>query len=280
LAEEASPEPAEEQVGESLRMNMSSGAPNQYFFRGLLQSDKGFLWQSNSNLDVALYDTKQLRFITPVGFWFSVHPGDQAKSGRGPAAWYESRLSGGVALENDVFRTDARLIVYSSPNGSFRDVYELALVAELRDDAFWVKNQEPTGFRGFFPSLTLATEVKGARDGNDPGTFLELRLAPRLRVISNQAFIVDVVVPAALGMSLHDYYQLPEPGKAALQNHTLGYVSAGLMLDIVTLFMPRRLGIASVLPSLEVLVPAAARDSTPHVDSMELVFQIISALRF
>ena len=42
-------------------MTMSSGAPNQYFFRGLLQSDKGFLWQSNSNLDVALYDSKEFR---------------------------------------------------------------------------------------------------------------------------------------------------------------------------------------------------------------------------
>ena len=42
-------------------MTMSSGAPNQYFFRGLLQSDKGFIWQSNSNLDVALYDSQELQ---------------------------------------------------------------------------------------------------------------------------------------------------------------------------------------------------------------------------
>ena len=110
-------------------MTMSSGAPNQYFFRGLLQSDQGFLWQSNSNLDVALYDSKEFKLIIPVGFWFSVHPGDKAKTGKGPAAWYESRLSGGIAAEGHGYRADLRLVVYSSPNGSFEDVYELLLQA-------------------------------------------------------------------------------------------------------------------------------------------------------
>ena len=121
-------------LGESLRMTMSSGAPNQYFFRGLLQSDQGFIWQSNSNLDVALYDSKEFKLIIPVGFWFSVQPGDKATTGKGPAAWYQSRLSGGIAAQGEAYRADLRLVVYSSPNGSFEDIYELMLKVELFDD--------------------------------------------------------------------------------------------------------------------------------------------------
>ena len=266
-------EKAEEEVGESLRMHMSSGAPNQYFFRGLLQSDKGFIWQSNSNLDVALYDTKQLRIITPVGFWFSVQPGDQAKHGRGPAAWYESRLSGGLALENDFFRTDARLIVYSSPNGSFRDVYELNLVGELRDDAWWVQGDEATGFRGVFP---VAHPRQRSQRRARRSRFGHLHGGPARsarRLLANPDLVVDVVLPAALGMSLHDYYQLSAAGSAGTQNHTLGYASAGVMLDIAALFLPRRLGHVSVLPSLEALLPKAAQD-VPRVNSVEFVAQI------
>ena len=69
-----------------------------------------------------------------------------------------------------------------------------------------------TGFRGIFPSLTLANEVKGARDGRDSGTFMEVRVAPRARLLAHQDVWMDVVLPLALGMSLHDYYQLVDRG--------------------------------------------------------------------
>ncbi len=269
-----------EQLGESLRMTMQSGAPNQYFFRGLLQSDRGFLWQSNSNLDVALYDSKQFRFIIPVGFWFSVHPGDKAKRGKGPAAWYESRLSGGFAVEGAAYRADLRLMVYSSPNGSFRDVYELLLRADLFDDVWFAKGSERAVFRGFFPSITLANELKGARDGRRSGAFAEIALAPRARLLANKDVIIDLALPLALGMGLSKYYELVENGDTKPSNHVLGYASGGLLVDIVPRFVPARLGMYNILPSLTVLLPTAAHDAQPGVSAVELIAKIDSMLRF
>ncbi len=270
-----------EQPGESLRMTMSSGAPNQYFFRGLLQSNKGFLWQSNSNLDVALYDSQAFKLIIPVGFWFSVHPGDKNRSvGKGPAAWYESRLSGGIAVEGEAYRADLRLVVYSSPNGSFEDVYELLLKADFLDDVIWTKARPNAVFRGFFPSVTLANELKGARDGRNSGLFAGIQLSPRFRLFSSPDFLIDAVIPLGVGLGLSDYYQLVDHGKARPTDHLLGYTSAGLLFDIVPRFMPVRLGSYSILPSLEVLLPNAAKDAQPHVGTVELVAKIDSALRF
>ncbi len=273
--------PQAEQLGESLRMTMSSGAPNQYFFRGLLQSDKGFLWQSNSNLDVALHDSPEFKLIIPVGFWFSVHPGDKNRAvGKGPAAWYESRLSGGLAVEGQAYRADLRLVVYSSPNGSFEDVYELLLKLDLTDDVFWTKGQPERVFRGFFPSLIIANELKGARDGRNSGTFAGIQLAPRFRLFASQDFSIDAVLPLSVGLGLSDYYQLVERGSTRPKNHVLGYTSAAVLFDIVPRFMPARLGSYSILPSLEVLLPHAAQDAQPHVGAVELVAKIDSALRF
>jgi hypothetical protein len=278
-------EAGQEELGQSLHMRMTSGAPNQYFFRGLFQNDKGFIGQANANLDVALYDSKALKVMIPVGFWFSLHPGNQAKSGKGPAAWYESRLSSGLVLANDYFRADARLVVYSSPNGSFRDVYELDLVGELHDDAWWTRGNERALFRGIFPTLTLATEVKGARDGQGSGTFMELRAEPRVRLLANRDWIVEVATPAALGVSLHDYYQIWEVGHTTPTNHGLGYASIGALFDIAPLLIPRRLGLYNILPSLDLLFPTAYKDaakspSTSPVQSVEIVAQIFSMLRF
>ena len=207
---------------------MSSGAPNQYFFRGVLQSDKGFIWQSNSNLDVALYDAKEFKLIIPVGFWFSVQPGDKAKTGKGPAAWYESRLSGGIAAEGNGYRTDLRLVVYSSPNGSFEDVYELLLKVDLFDDVLFAKDSDTAFFRGFFPSITLANELKGARDGRDSGLFAEFALAPRARLLASKDVWIDAVVPLAIGLGLSKYYQLVDRGDTTPTDHVLGYASGGL----------------------------------------------------
>ena len=261
-------------------MTMSSGAPNQYFFRGLLQSDHGFIWQSNSNLDVALYDSKAFRLMIPVGFWFSVHPGDKAKTGKGPAAWYESRLSGGLAAEGRGYRADLRLVVYSSPNGSFEDVYELMLKVDLFDDVVFAKGDDASFFRGFFPSITIADELKGARDGRDRGAFAEIAVAPRMRLWATKDVLIDAVIPVAVGLSLANYYQLVDFKDTKPTNHVLGYASAGLLFDIVPRFVPTRLGLYDILPSITVLLPTAAKDAQPHVNAVELVAKIDSMLRF
>jgi hypothetical protein len=267
------------EVGESLRMTMSSGAPNQYFFRGMLQSDKGFIWQSSANLDVALYDSESFRFITPVTFGFSLHLGDQAETGRGPRAWYESRLGGGIALEGPSYRADLRFVVYSSPNGTFHDVYELNLRLSLYDDVLWAPQNPNAVFRGLFPSVFVAQEVKGARDGVDPGLFVELGVAPRIRLFNSEAITIDGALPIAAGLG-HRYYQLVERGASAPTDHVLGYISGSLFFDVALKFLPKSLGLCNAEPSVTLLLPSAAKGAQDRVDSAEVVFKIDGVLRF
>ena len=256
----------QEQVGESLRMTMSSGAPNQYFFRGLLQSDKGFLWQSNSNLDVALYDSKEFKLIIPVGFWFSVHPGDKAKTGKGPAAWYESRLSGGIAAEGQAYRADLRLVVYSSPNGSFEDVYELLLKLDLFDDVVFAKGSDTAFFAGSFPRSPWRTSSRGRAMG-ETRAVCRVRAGAAARLLASKDVWIDAVVPLAIGLGLSKYYQLVDRGDTTPTNHVLGLCVGRAAVRHRAALRSRRLGMYNILPSLTVLLPTAAKDAQPHVDS-------------
>ena len=87
-------------------------------------------------------------------------------------------------------------------------------------------------------------------------------------------------MPLALGLGLSKYYQLVDRGATTPTNHVLGYASGGLLFDIVPRFLPARLGVYNILPSLTVLLPTAAKDAQPHVDPVEFVAKIDSMLRF
>ncbi len=270
-----------EDVGEAIHARLASTSPNQYVFRGLKLKDKGVIGQAASDLVVDLYNSDTFRFSIPVGFWLSLHPGDKAgRVGPGPAAWFESRIDLGAQMQIYDLTLDGRLIVYSSPNGSFEDIYELRGIASYNDQKLFAGDDKKAIFRGIFPQATLAVEAKGARDRGESGTYAELAMAPRFHVLEGVALAADFSFPLSLGASLSNYYEVPtKSGK--VEDQALGFVSAGGMLDIAARFVPQRLGLYNLRLSLDAVLPLAQNKAVGNdTDTVELVFGAQSVLTF
>jgi hypothetical protein len=270
-----------QRLGESIDITMYGRVTNQYFFRGLLQADRGSMLQGAAEMKVALYDGKDTQFYTVGSFFLSLHPGDQVEGGNVPAAWYEARMTGGLGVTQRGLDVHAQFAAYSSPNGSFQDIYELLLWTRWRDDTYWAGRNDYAVFRGLFPELTLAGELGGARDGRDSGGYLGLGLAPRLRALYGALFAVDFVFPASLGLSLSDYYQTRTGPLGKRENHALGYLSLGALIDIEARWVPRRLGAWNWRPTCELMFPTASQDAVaPRTSTVEFVVRADTVLNF
>ncbi len=271
-----------EDAGEAIHARLTSTSPNQYLFRGLKLKDKGVIGQASSELVVDLYSSDTFRFGIPVGFWLSLHPGDKAGSvGPGPGAWFESRIDGGAQMQIYDLTLDGRLVVYSSPNGSFEDIYELRGIASYDDQVLFAGDSKKAIFRGIFPQATLATEAKGARDGAKSGTYAELAIAPRFHVLEGVALAADFSFPIRVGASLSHYYEVQTTASGKLEDQTLGFASFGGALDIDARFVPMRLGLYNVRLSLDAVLPVAQNEAVANnTDTVELVFSAQTVLRF
>jgi hypothetical protein len=267
-------------VGESIALQLSTNATNTYAFRGFVLKDEGLISQYDSDLKVALVDTESLRFMVLAGFWISLHPGDQAKTGRGPAAWYESRISGGLGVSARGIDALARLVAYSSPNDSFSDVYEINLEGRYRDDTLWAGDDEDAIFRGIFPHMILAQELKGARDGDDFGRYIELGVAPRVRVLYSSLLGIDFSLPVNMGLNFGGYYQLPTGPAGQREDYVFGFASFGAVLDFDLRMMPERLGLYHLRGYFTLLLPSAHANVPGGPDSVEPIGGVEGVLNF
>ena len=172
-------------------------------------------------------------------------------------------------------------MVYSSPNGTFEDVYELLLKVDLFDDVAVCRGDSDAHvFRGFFPRSRWRTSSKAHATGENSGTFAEFALAPRAPPARLQGRLIDAVVPLAIGLGLSKYYQLVDRGDTTPTNHVLATRPAGLLFDIVPRFVPARLGRYNVLPSLTVPVADCSQGRTAARRSSRVLAKIDSMLRF
>jgi hypothetical protein len=267
-------------VGESIALQLTTNVPNTYAFRGFVLKDKGLISQYDADLRIALVDSESLKFMVLSGFWISLHPGDQAKTGKGPAAWYESRISGGLGVSVSGVDAFARLVAYSSPNGSFEDVYEFNLYGGFRDDTLWAGDDEDEVFRGIFPHVVLAQEFKGGRDGQDTGRYIELGVAPRLRVLYGTLLGVDLSLPVEAGFGFGGYYEFATPS-GGVRDHAFGFASFGALLDLDLRMMPERLGLYHLKGYFKLLLPSAHADAPGgRPDSVEPIGGVEGTLTF
>jgi hypothetical protein len=266
-------------VGESIALQLSTNATNTYAFRGFVLKDKGLISQYDSDLKVSLVDTETLRFMVLAGFWISLHPGDQAQTGRGPASWYESRITGGLGVSARGVDAYARLVAYSSPNDSFSDIYEINLEGRFRDDTIWAGDDEDAIFRGIFPHMILAQELKGSRDNHESGRYIELGVAPRVRILYSSLLGLDFSVPVNAGFNFGGYYELPN-GTGGYEDHAFGFASIGAVLDFDLRMMPERLGLYHLRGYFTALLPTAHADMPGGPDSFEPVGGVEGVLNF
>src|SRR5215813_5662595 len=152
---------------------------NAYLFRGLLQTDTGWILQPAADVGVRLFDAAGPALH--VGTWNTLNTGLAGSDGPTGRLWYESDFYASLsyALTED-FGVGATYTAYTSPNGSFSSVKELSFKIGPNDSI-----PPSTTSPLFSPYALIAFELDtqpglGQADGGrEGGTYLELGGAPR-----------------------------------------------------------------------------------------------------
>tara|TARA_Y100000034_G_C6900069_1_gene415943 strand:- start:1945 stop:2829 length:885 start_codon:yes stop_codon:yes gene_type:complete len=194
---------------------------SQYFFRGIYQEDDGLIAQPSLELNWKAFENASLVF----GTWNSFHSEETGADGSGLEALYESEFYAGVdfpvpTLEN--VNATVLLSSHTSPNDAFGTYNEIDFTLGYDDSEFW--NVDIPGFEGLQPSITLVTEIDGAADGGDEGSYLELGIAPSVTIVEDAQHPISLTVPVVVGIGLDDYYESAVSGSG----NGIGFVDVGL----------------------------------------------------
>jgi hypothetical protein len=184
-----------------------------YIFRGITQeaSPELTLWPSTDfgvTLATAEHGLKNVRFN--FGTWNSLHTGSSGLGASVGKMYYERDFYGSLsaALSGDV-TVSTTYTAYTSPNGMFGTVRELAFKAQHTDRVS--------------PYVIVAKELHSgaAADGSQPGTYMEIGASPSFPLSSKYT----LSFPSRVGVSLRDYYQHPQTGV----DHPFGYADLGIV---------------------------------------------------
>jgi hypothetical protein len=247
-----------------------------YYFRGILQDDEGFIAQPYGELGFNLYESDgPLSSATAaLGIWNSFHTGDTGTGGdsaRDPRSWYEADLYAKLGFGfMQAISAEIAYIVYTSPNGSFDDVQELALSLGV-DDSQWM------GDFALNPSLTLAFELEGQADGgSDEGVYLQLGVEPSYLIVKDETYPLTLAIPLTLGLSLSDYYEDPETG----DDEAFGFFDAGVALSMPLGFMPAAYGAWDISAAIHFLFLGESTEKINDGDSFKAYGTVGLSLSF
>ncbi len=228
-----------------------------YIFRGIEQEDSGLILQPWAEVGAPIGDTGLDFFL---GTWNSFHSVDTGAIDSSSSEWYESRIYTGVSYDIEKFTLTGIFTNYSSPNGAFEDIEELAFKASYDDT-------EMFGDFAFAPYALLAFEVKD--NGGSEDIYLELGGAFRTSLIESENMPVELSFPFALGLSVDDYYV-----DADGDNETFGYFKIGARASLPLDFIPADYGLWKATAGLDLYFvndDAGLRDNADDDDDFEIV---------
>ena len=213
---------------------------NAYHFRGIPQDESGVIMWPFGDLGFALFsgDGGLKSVGVNVGLWNSLHTGAAGRdNGINGKLWYESDfyttlgigLGGGTSV-------GVTYTAYTSPNGLFATVRELAFKVAVDDSGF-------LGGAAVRPYILVARELSGQADGGtEEGTYLELGIAPGFT-----ASRISLAVPVKVGLSLGDYYE------TLGGDERFGFFSLAAVATVPFTSAPTRLGTWNVHGGVEYL---------------------------
>lgn len=233
------------------RISLRAGLdfPTAYYFRGILQEDEDFIAQPYASATFSLYDggTSFNSVSATAGIWNSFHAGPTGGGGpnQSPESWYEADLYAGLTFGFlDSVEVAGFYTAYTSPNGLFTTVHELA----------WSLNVDDSKFLGAFalsPHIVLAFEVDGQADGGaNEGIYLEIGIEPGFTLLASETYPIAVSFPLTLGLSANDYYEDPNTGA----DETFGYFDGGIAVTVPLAFVPPDFGTWQFYASAHFLV--------------------------
>lgn len=221
------------------RISLSAGNDfaTAYYFRGILQEKEGVIAQPYADATFNLYDGGQgfNSLGVTLGIWNSFHEKQTGAAGD-PKSWYEADLYGSVAIGFlGVLELSPIYTAYTSPNGAFNDVHELAWNLSLDDSKF-------LGPFALSPYVLVAFEIDGQADGGShEGVYLELGIEPGFTLGEGGAYPIAVSFPIKAGLSLKDYYEMQRPD-LTYSDETFGYFDGGIAVSIPLAFIPDSFG--------------------------------------
>jgi len=222
----------------ALTLTGSMDFSNAYFFRGFPQDDSGVIMWPAADLGFALFsgDGVLKSIGVNLGTWNSLHTGLAGVDGPGKL-WYESDFyatlglgfGGGVSLGTSY-------TAYTSPNGSFASVKEIAFKLSVDDSGV-------LGPAAVKPYALLAFELEGQADaGTKEGTYLELGVAPGFSTSR-----ASIAVPLKVGVSLDDYYE------GVFGDERFGFFSVAGQVTVPFTSTPTRFGVWNLHGGVEFL---------------------------
>jgi len=210
-----------------------------YFKRGFLQEDQGVIFQPLINVDLNLIRNDQdgpiNRLAVSVGARASVHD-EKSHAQDDPAVWYEQDIWGALSITAfNRWKLDTTYVNIASPNDAFDTIQEVDIQLTFLDDGMF-------GEATLHPYVLLVQETQNSAANGPEGTYLELGIEPAFPLIKSMTFPVRISFPIRVGLSLHEYYQLPTPFGFTLDDETFGFASAGVTISMPLTFMPREAG--------------------------------------
>ena len=209
--------------------------PTAYFFRGILQEDRGFIAQPFLETNIKVYEGEGL--LNSVGAKLGIWNSFQSQSPgvpTDPTGWYETDLYGGLTFGLfDKLQAGVIYTAYISPNNSFGTVQEIAFKLAYDDSKL-------LGPFALSPSVLIAVELDGQADAgliSNEGVYLQLGIQPGFKLFEDAKYPVSVTFPMTLGLGFDDYYEFNTGN-----NDTFGYFDLGLVVGIPLAFIPAAYG--------------------------------------
>ncbi|MBX3358912.1 MAG: hypothetical protein KF745_10845 [Phycisphaeraceae bacterium] len=204
----------------SLQLNLD--VTNAYFFHGIRQQDHGLIVQPAARLNFNLLEEGDLKVDALVGTWNSFGPNGGSQTSDLVQYWYEADLLAGVVITQDKLSLTTTYTFLTSPSDAYQTVQELDFMLAFDDSALF-------GKLAIHPYALLGIETNAGGsdgDGTEPGTYLELGIAPGLSFDAGRT-PVAITFPTSIGLSLHNYYE-----NAAGDDDTFGFVQVGAKASI------------------------------------------------
>lgn len=218
VAAPARAQQAGEADGGAIDVSATFNVMNQYVFRGVRQNDTGVaMWPAGDiGLNVHSGEGTVKRVRLKFGFLNSLHTGDTGSGGPTGRSWYESRVSGALAMQlAGGVSVEGSYTTFMSPNDMFSTTKEVAIKVAMDD-------HHSLGDAALNPYAFIAFEVdagtgEGQLDGGmKAGRYLEFGVAPKYSTRR-----IGFAAPVSVGLSIGDYYEL------ATEDHTFGFASIG-----------------------------------------------------
>jgi hypothetical protein len=254
--------------GSAVHADLGFDITSQYFFRGLLQEDSGFIWQPWAEVGIDLVDDDSMSLGATLGTWNSFHDSTDTAgtTDNFTEHWYESDIYFGLGLGVQNFSFDLVYTIYTSPSDAFNSIDEISLGVSYDDSGLW-------GESGFAlnPHMLVAFETHDR--GGSEDSYLELGIEPGWQFELGETTL-DVTVPVTVGFGLDDYY-VDSNG----DDDSFGYLDVGVATGL-PLPVPEQYGSWSLSGGVHLLYLGDAAEDVNDGDDVEVIGTIGISVSF